>query len=90
MVGRCTPRTGPKLEITDSTPNPPKFVAGLAKPGRSQMQISHASYLLADLIRRTDGPASEALTLYKAVTANTATPPDIRRMAEFFVTELSE
>ena len=64
--------------------------AGLAKPGRSQMQISHASYLLADLIRRTGGQASEALNLYKAVTANTATPPDIRRMAEFFVTELSE
>ena len=64
--------------------------AGLSKPGRTQMQISHASYLLADLIRRTGGKSSEALTLYKAVTANTSTPPDIRRMAEFFVTELSK
>jgi tetratricopeptide (TPR) repeat protein len=60
---------------------------GLDESGRSAMQISHATYLLADLLRRTGEPA-KALPLYKQVLENSDTPAQIRQMAAFFVAEL--
>jgi len=60
---------------------------GLADPGRSAVQISHATYLLADLLRRTGEPA-QALPLYKQVIEIGDTPAQIRQMAAFFVTGL--
>ena len=46
-----------------------------------------ATYLTADLLRRR-GRAAEARPLYEAVLSDQATPPNIREMAEFLVSQL--
>jgi tetratricopeptide (TPR) repeat protein len=62
--------------------------AGLQTPDRSPMQSAQASYMLADLLRRT-GHSTEALPLYQQVVKSDSTPKDILVMASFFVAELA-
>ena len=62
---------------------------GLETKGRNPMQVAHATYMLADLLRRRDLP-DKALPLYKRVVAMGTVPPEIRDMARFFVAELSQ
>jgi len=63
--------------------------AGLEQRDLQPIQVAHATYMLADLLRRRMEP-KEALVYYRAVLEYKSLPPDIRQMATFFVKELSD